>query len=205
MAPWRFGVDLSTKTVVGVDEAGRGSLAGPVVAACVVLNNHEPIVGLDDSKKLSEKVREVLYEQIYAQALFVSVKAIDAATIDRVNILQATFLAMRDVVEASLRDHAIDLVLVDGNQAIPGIRAKQMPVVSGDSLVECIMAASIIAKVHRDRLMKQFDNQYPGYGFAQHKGYGTHAHMQAIVERGPSAIHRLSYAPFKTEMQPFLF
>ncbi len=198
MAPGQGGLDFSGKTVVGVDEAGRGCLAGPVVAASVVLDDAQPIVGLNDSKKLSEKVREVLYEQIYAQALFVSVSEVDAATIDRVNIFQATFIAMRNTVLAALSAQSIDLVLVDGKFAIPDLSVKQMPIVSGDSLVDCIMAASIIAKVHRDRLMKKLDGQYPGYGFAKHKGYGTKAHMSAISERGPCTIHRLSYAPMST-------
>ncbi len=197
MTPWRYGIDLSQQAVVGVDEAGRGCLAGPVVAAAVMLDNNKPIVGLNDSKKLSEAMREVLYEQIYARAVLVSVKAVDAQIIDRINILQATFLAMRQTIAASISTQRVDMVLVDGNREIPDLSIKQMAIVEGDGLVECIMAASIIAKVHRDRLMKQFDSTYPGYGFAQHKGYGTKAHLAAINELGPSAIHRMSYAPLR--------
>ncbi len=185
MAPWRYGIDLSAQSVVGVDEAGRGPLAGPVVAAAVMLDPEKPIVGLDDSKQLTESVREVLYEQIYAQALFVAVKAVDAEVIDKINILQATFLAMRQAVNAAVIARTVDLVVVDGNQKIPELTVKQMAIVGGDGLVECIMAASIIAKVYRDRVMKRFDVAHPGYGFANNKGYGTAQHMLALSKLGP--------------------
>lgn len=199
MTSWQFELDDSYQFVMGVDEAGRGSLAGPVVAASVILDRTKPILGLNDSKKLSESTREQLYDQIYTHALTVSVKAIDADIIDRINILKATLLAMKYAVIAAMRVQRADLVLIDGNQRIPDLTPDihQQTVVDGDALVECIMAASIIAKVHRDRLMKSLDGEYPGYGFKKHKGYGTKEHLAALGELGPSIIHRKSYAPVR--------
>lgn len=184
--------------ILGIDEAGRGPLAGPVVAAGVVLDSNKPIGLLNDSKKLSEKARESLFLEIMARALFVGVKVIDAAIIDQINILQATLLAMKEVILEAQKVLSLDLVMIDGNQRVLGVDVVQKTIINGDALEEPIMAASIIAKVTRDRLMKDYHVQYPGYGFLSHKGYGTKAHMQAITELGPSPIHRLSFAPLKS-------
>lgn len=181
--------------VLGIDEAGRGPLAGPVVAAGVVLGSD--ISGLGDSKKLGEKARESLYQEIMARALFVSVKVIDANVIDQINILQATLLAMKQVIIEAQKALPIAQVLIDGNQLVNGIDIPQEAIIKGDSKVRSIMAASIVAKVHRDRLMNEYHQQFPAYGFLSHKGYGTKAHMNAISLFGPCAIHRMSFAPLK--------
>jgi ribonuclease HII len=186
--------------VIGIDEAGRGPLAGPVVAAGVVLDQEKPIDGLRDSKKLSEKARESLYEIILQRALVISVKAVDVKVIDKINILQATFKAMGKVLSSLKKkpDHGIELALIDGNRTVPGFDGiKQRAITKGDSSIKCIMAASIVAKVHRDRLMRKYGEEYPGYGFHKHKGYGTHEHMQAIFRLGPCPIHRRSFSPVK--------
>lgn len=195
--PWRLAIDGACQTIIGIDEAGRGPLAGPVVAAGVVLDKDRPILGLNDSKKLSEKVRERLYDQIMERARFVSVEEISADVIDTINILRATLLAMKKVLLEAMRVHKIDVALIDGNTEIPNLLVRQIAIVRGDSQVECIMAASIIAKVYRDRIMKKFDAQWPGYGFGRHKGYGTREHCAAIELLGPSPIHRMSFAPLK--------
>lgn len=180
--------------VAGVDEAGRGPLAGDVVAAAVILNPAKPIAGLDDSKKLSEKKRLYLFDKIRDQALCYSVARASAAEIDELNILQASLLAMKRAVETlSLQP---DRVLVDGNR-LPKWRYRAEAIVQGDSLVAQISAASILAKVTRDAEMKELDAKYPGYGFIQHKGYPTKLHMEALARLGVSAIHRLSFAPVK--------
>lgn len=179
------------QAVCGVDEAGRGPLAGPVCAAAVILNPEDPIQGLNDSKQLSAKRREQLFEEICSRALAFSVGWADQEEIDRINILQAAFLAMRRAAEGlSLPP---DLILVDGNRnpAIPG--APNHCLVKGDAKCAAIAAASILAKVSRDRLMEELALQYPGYGFAVHKGYGTKAHRQAILEKGPCPIHRKTF------------
>jgi|SRR5579871_794693 len=184
--------------IAGIDEAGRGPLAGPVVVAGVRLNPEVPIIGLNDSKKLTKQARESLYQEIMTHALFVVVKTIDHHTIDRINILQATLLAMKDAILSIREQTDVKAVVIDGNQTVPGIdNIKQFAVVSGDSRIDCIMAASIIAKVHRDQLMMNFHDQYPGYGFDHHKGYGTAVHLAAIANLGPCPIHRLSFSPFK--------
>lgn len=183
--------------VVGIDEVGRGPLAGPVVAAGVVLDRHRPITGLNDSKKLSEKAREELFPIIYERALAVEIAEIDAIEIDRINILQASLLAMRHVLVAICATMHVDWALIDGNQPIKNAPIQQKTIIKGDSLVPSIMAASIIAKVHRDRLMTSYDKRYPGYDFTHHKGYGTKAHLQAIDSLGPSPIHRISYGPIR--------
>ena len=176
--------------VCGVDEAGRGPLAGPVCAAACVLPRGLELEGLNDSKKLSEKKREQLYAQITGQALAWSVCLVDEKTIDRVNILQATFLAMRGAVEGlSLRP---ELCLVDGNQE-PGLGVKTVTVIHGDARCASIAAASILAKVTRDRLMLELAEQYPQYGFEKHKGYGTKAHYEALDRCGPCPIHRRTF------------
>lgn len=176
--------------ICGVDEAGRGPLAGPVCAAACVLPAGLVIEGLNDSKKLSEKRREALYETITAQALAWAVCLVDEKTIDEINILQATFRAMRGAV-AQL-DLTPELCLVDGNRD-PGLGLPTRTVVKGDASCASVAAASILAKVTRDRLMVQYDAQYPGYGFAVHKGYGTKAHYAAVQRLGLCPIHRRSF------------
>ena len=178
--------------IAGVDEAGRGPLAGPVVAAAVILDDERPIAEVDDSKRLSAKQRERLFDVIMGQALCVSIGQASAAEVDAINVLQATMLAMRRAVEG-LRLAPIK-VLVDGNQ-LPRLPMLAEAVVGGDGRVACIAAASIVAKVTRDRLMTELDQTLPGYGFAQHKGYGTAQHMQALKRLGASAQHRRSFAP----------
>ncbi len=178
--------------VAGVDEAGRGPLAGPVVAAAVILDDLKPIAGLNDSKKLTEKRREKLYDEILAKALCCSIAEASVQEIDSLNILQATLLAMRRAVDG-LRLKPVK-VLVDGNR-LPVLDVRAEAIVQGDALVPAISAASILAKVHRDRLCAQLHTQYPQYGFDRHKGYGTAEHLLALTEHGPSPWHRTSFAP----------
>lgn len=178
------------RLICGIDEAGRGPLAGPVCAAACVLPAGLELEGLNDSKKLSEKRREALYDQITAQALAWAVCLVDEKTIDEINILQATFRAMRGAV--SKLDLTPALCLVDGNLD-PGLGLPTKTVVKGDATCASIAAASILAKVTRDRLMLRYDAQYPGYGFAAHKGYGTKAHYAALAALGPCPIHRQSF------------
>jgi ribonuclease HII len=177
--------------IAGVDEAGRGCLAGPVYAAAVVLGRDIP-AGLNDSKKLSPARRERLFDQICELAQDWSIGHADAAEVDRLNILRATWLAMRRAVEGlrCLPDEA----WVDGNQA-PPLACSVRTIVGGDALEPAIMAASVLAKVARDRVICALDGTYPGYGFAKHKGYGTAEHLAALRRLGPSAIHRMSFAP----------
>ena len=177
--------------VCGVDEAGRGPLAGPVCAAAVILEPDTAIDGLDDSKKISEKKRELLYPVICEKALAYSVAFASVEEIESVNILEATFLAMNRAIEG-LGMHA-DFALIDGNRAPRGITVPCATVIKGDSLCMSIAAASVLAKVTRDRLMLEYDKEYPQYLFAKHKGYGTKEHTQAIKTHGPSPIHRLSF------------
>lgn len=179
--------------IAGVDEAGRGPLAGPVVVAAVILDPTRPIAGLADSKQLSAKRRELLEALILQRAFACAVIEIDAQTIDRINILQATLRGMRLALEAL--QHAPDLALIDGNRLPRDLRCPARAIVGGDASVEAISAASILAKVHRDRRMRAFDAVYPGYGFATHMGYPTTAHMAALRDIGPCAIHRCSFAP----------
>ena len=177
-------------TVCGVDEAGRGPLAGPVCAAAVILPRGTEIPGLDDSKKLSEKKRELLFPQIQEKALAWSVAFATVEEIEKLNILRATFLAMNRAIEGlAIRP---DLALIDGNQN-RDIRMPSRCIVHGDARCASIAAASILAKVSRDRLMTELAEKYPEYGFSQHKGYGTKAHMEAIRRYGPSPMHRLSF------------
>ncbi|MEY4267277.1 MAG: hypothetical protein RIS90_1812 [Pseudomonadota bacterium] len=178
--------------IAGVDEAGRGPLAGPVVAAAVILDQRHPIQGLADSKKLTALRRERLFDDIRAKALCCSIAEASVEEIDRLNILQATLLAMRRAV-AGLRLKP-NKVLVDGNR-LPTLEVLAEAVVGGDALVPAISAASILAKVHRDRWCLTLDQQYPQYGFAQHKGYGTAAHLAALRTHGPCAQHRTSFRP----------
>ena len=180
--------------VAGVDEAGRGPLAGPVVVAAVVLNPDRRIDGLDDSKKLNEKRREELFALIMEQCLAWTVIEIDAAEIDRINILQATLLGMKQAVEQLVPPPS--LVLIDGNQA-PDLNCIVRTIVRGDSLEPAISAASILAKVTRDRLMKKLHIEYPDYGFDRHKGYPTADHLARLVRYGACPIHRRSFAPVR--------
>ncbi len=176
----------------GVDEAGRGPLAGPVVAAAVILDERQPIAGLADSKKLSAARRDRLYDEIRAKALCCCVAQASVEEIDSVNILQATLLAMQRAV-AGLRLKP-GLVLVDGNR-LPLLEMRAEAIVKGDAKVAAISAASILAKVTRDRGLEQLDQRYPQYGFARHKGYGTAEHLQALRLHGPCPEHRSSFAP----------
>ena len=178
--------------MAGVDEAGRGPLAGPVVAAAVILDDLHPIAGLNDSKKLSAKRREKLFDEIKAKALCFSIAEATVQEIDEINILQATMLAMKRAVEG-LRLKPVK-VLVDGNR-LPAIDIRAEAIVQGDALVPAISAASILAKVHRDRLCEQMHADYPQYGFDQHKGYGTAVHLAALQAHGPAECHRLTFAP----------
>ncbi len=178
--------------VAGVDEAGRGPLAGPVVAAAVILDDLQPIAGLNDSKKLTAKRRERLFDEIRARALCFSIAEASVQEIDALNILQATMLAMKRAVEG-LRLKPVK-VLVDGNR-LPVLDVRAEAIVQGDALVPAISAASILAKVHRDRLCDELHQLYPVYGFDQHKGYGTAQHLQALQVHGPAACHRMTFAP----------
>lgn len=190
---WRAGLLLA-----GVDEAGRGPLAGPVTAAAVILDPARPIPGLDDSKKLSEKKRDALEPLIRERALAFCVASASVEEIDGINILQATLLAMRRAV-AGLQ-LAAQAVVVDGNKVTDfGVPAEA--VVGGDARVPAISAASILAKVARDREMVALDAQFPGYGFAQHKGYGTAAHLAALARLGASPHHRRSFAPVAAQIE----
>ena len=178
--------------LAGVDEAGRGPLAGPVVAAAVILDDLHPIAGLAHSKKLGAARREALFDEIRAKALCCSIAEASVAEIDRLNILQATLLAMQRAV-AGLRLRP-SLVQVDGNRLpLLGIRAEA--IVKGDAKVGAISAASILAKVTRDRGLQALHAQYPQYGFDRHKGYGTAAHLAALHTHGPCEAHRRSFAP----------
>ena len=178
--------------IAGVDEAGRGPLAGPVVAAAVILDELNPIAGLADSKKLTALKRERLYDEIRAKALCCSIAEATVEEIDELNILQATLLAMRRAVEG-LRLKPTK-VLVDGNR-LPVLDVLAEAIVKGDSKVQAISAASILAKVHRDRWCQELHAQYPEYGFDGHKGYGTAVHLQALREHGATPWHRKSFAP----------
>ncbi|MFO1194212.1 MAG: ribonuclease HII [Rhodoferax sp.] len=178
--------------VAGVDEAGRGPLAGPVVAAAVILDDRRPIAGLADSKQLTPLRRERLFEQIRAQALCCSIAQASVEEIDRLNILQATMLAMQRAV-AGLRLRPVR-VLVDGNR-LPVLDVQGEAIVGGDARVACISAASILAKVHRDHLCQQLHADFPAYGFDAHKGYGTAQHLAALRTHGACPEHRRSFAP----------
>ncbi len=178
--------------VAGVDEAGRGPLAGPVVAAAVILDERQPIAGLADSKKLTALRREKLFDEIRAKALCCSIAQASVEEIDQINILQATLLAMRRAVQGLRLKPA--LVLVDGNR-LPVLDVPAEAIIKGDAKVQAISAASILAKVHRDRWCAQVDAEYPQYGFAAHKGYGTAVHLQALHTHGASPLHRRSFAP----------
>ncbi|HJV60014.1 MAG TPA: ribonuclease HII [Albitalea sp.] len=180
--------------VAGVDEAGRGPLAGPVVAAAVILDDLKRIRGLNDSKVLTPAVRERLYDEIRAKALCCSIAQASVEEIDRLNILQATLLAMRRAVEGLRLKPA--KVLIDGNQ-LPRLKVHAEAIIGGDATVKAISAASILAKVHRDRLCLQLHELHPQYGFHEHKGYSTPAHLAALKQHGACPIHRRSFAPVR--------
>ncbi len=178
--------------IAGVDEAGRGPLAGPVVAAAVILDDQHPIVGLADSKQLTARQRERLFDEIRAHALCFSVAQASVEEIEDINILQATLLAMRRAVQGLRLPPK--LVLIDGNR-LPILPMRSESIVKGDTLVAAISAASILAKVTRDRWCEDIDLQYPVYGFAQHKGYGTAQHLAALREHGACPQHRTTFRP----------
>ncbi len=184
--------------LIGVDEAGRGPLAGPIVAAATVLNDNLKLPDLNDSKKLSEKQREIIFEELPNYCRYYSIAEASAQEIDEIGILNADFLAMRRAlvpIISQLDEKKIPYkILVDGNLYIRGIDENlQMPVIKGDGRIACIAAASVFAKVHRDRLMVKFSERFPNYGFEKHKGYGTKAHLTAIKEFGDCEIHRKSF------------
>jgi ribonuclease HII len=185
--------------LAGVDEVGRGPLIGPVVAAAVILDPDRPIDGLADSKKLTDKRRQSLAEEIKARALAWSVAEASVAEIDEINILHASLLAMRRAVE-SLQP-AAEYVMVDGNRC-PPLACPSLAVVKGDSRVAAISAASILAKVSRDRQMVEMDSLYPGYGLAKHKGYPTRDHFLALEKLGVTPEHRRSFAPVRRLLEP---
>jgi len=182
------------RILCGVDEVGRGPLAGPVVAAAVVLDPGRPIDGLADSKKLTPARRESLYLEITEKALAWALGRAEVAEIDRINILQASLLAMRRAVLALPLD--ADHALVDGNR-LPDLPCSAEAIVGGDAIEPCISAASIVAKVSRDREMVELDARYPGYGLARHKGYPTRQHLEALRMLGVTEIHRRSFAPVR--------
>jgi ribonuclease HII len=184
--------------LAGCDEVGRGPLAGDVVAAAVILDPENPILGLDDSKKLTEKKRDLLFDEIKLKAKSWCVARASVAEIDSINILQASLLAMHRAVQGLHIQP--EYVLVDGNK-LPKWNYTAEAVVKGDSRVAAISAASILAKVVRDREMVEWDKQYPGYGLADHKGYPTKVHMDALDKLGVTPIHRTSYAPVRAKIE----
>lgn len=192
-----FSFDAPGEIVCGVDEAGRGPLAGPVVAAAVILDPARPIAGLDDSKALSAKKREALYAEIVAHSLAWCVASASVEEIDTINILHATMLAMRRAVEGL--SVAPTLAKIDGNRC-PTLTIRSEAIVGGDALVPSISAASIIAKVTRDRLLVDLHATFPLYGFDVHAGYGTPKHLAALREHGPCEHHRRSFAPVRAAL-----
>ncbi|MDP3459731.1 MAG: ribonuclease HII [Hyphomonas sp.] len=186
----------ATLLTCGVDEAGRGPWAGPVTAAAVILDPARPIPGLTDSKRLTEAARDRLAPEIRARALAWAVAEASPEEIDRLNIREATFLAMTRAVAALAR--APGAILIDGNALPKNLPAPARAIIKGDLTEPAISAASILAKTHRDAAMKAFCAAHPGYGFSQHKGYGTAAHAQALARLGPCGIHRMSFAPVRS-------
>ncbi len=192
----QMGLDfnLVEDLVAGVDEVGRGPLCGAVVTAAVILDPARPILGLNDSKKLTEAKREALFDEICEKALSFCIARAEVEEIDRLNILQATMLAMQRAVEGL--NITPKLALIDGNRC-PKLAVPAAPVVQGDAKVPAIAAASILAKVSRDREMSAFELIYPGYGIGGHKGYPTPVHLEALARLGPTPIHRRSFAPVR--------
>lgn len=176
--------------ICGIDEAGRGPLAGPVVAAAAVLPKDCQIFYLNDSKKLSEKKRDLLFDEIKEKAVAYGIGIVSPQVIDEINILQATYEAMRQAISQL---NVIPEILLNDAVTIPGVDIMQVPIVKGDAKSVSIAAASILAKVTRDRMMMEYDQIYPEYGFAKHKGYGTAAHIAALKEYGPCPIHRRTF------------
>jgi ribonuclease HII len=195
-AAWRRGITR----VAGVDEAGRGPLAGPVVAAAVVLEPGARIAGVDDSKRLPPEERERLFDVIRGRAVGVAVAVVDHVTIDRINILQATRLAMKQALTAL--DVEPELVLTDF-VSVPDLRCPQRNLVEGDRRSASVAAASIIAKVTRDRIMEEADREFPVYGFGRHKGYATPEHRDALERHGPCALHRRTFARIWNQLTLF--
>lgn len=196
----QLGLDFSLveELVAGVDEVGRGPLCGPVVTAAVILDPARPILGLNDSKKLTEARREALFEEIQEKALAWCIARAEASEVDQLNILQATMLAMqRAVAGLAIKPR---LALIDGNRC-PQLDVPSAAVIQGDALVPAIAAASILAKVSRDREMRALDLIYPGYGLAGHKGYPTPAHLEALQRLGPTPIYRRSFAPVRVLLE----
>jgi len=179
------------RLIAGADEVGRGALAGPVVAAAVILNPFRVPRGINDSKKLTKLQRQRLEAEIKETAIAYSIAQVEHHEIDQINIHHASLLAIGQAVKAL--QPIPDYVLIDGKFKVPQLACPQMPIIKGDSLSVSVGAASILAKVARDRLMKEYDEQFPGYGFASHVGYNTRAHQEAIVRLGPSDIHRLTF------------
>jgi len=196
----QLGLDFSQvqALVAGVDEVGRGPLCGAVVTAAVILDPSRPIIGLNDSKKLSEARRERLFDEICEKALAWCIARAEVEEIDRLNILHATMLAMQRAVEGL--SVTPKLALIDGNRC-PKLQVPSTAVIKGDSQVPAIAAASILAKVSRDREMQLLDQQYPGYGIAGHKGYPTPVHLEALRRLGPTPIHRRSFAPVRVLLE----
>ncbi|MBD8613226.1 ribonuclease HII [Pseudomonas putida] len=190
--------DLVEELVAGVDEVGRGPLCGAVVTAAVILDPRRPILGLNDSKKLTEARREMLYEEICEKALAWCIARAEVEEIDRLNILHATMLAMQRAVQGL--SITPKLALIDGNRC-PQMDVPSAPVIQGDAKVPAIAAASILAKVSRDREMSAFELIYPGYGMGGHKGYPTPVHLEALARLGPTPIHRRSFAPVRAAWQ----
>lgn len=193
-----FDKSYGVPVLAGVDEVGRGPLAGPVVAGCVIMDLSKPIKGIDDSKKLSKQKRELLYDEIVKTSRFCSIGEVDAKTIDQVNILNATFLAMNSAIgyiqkELDTAQDRLQLILVDGNQKIRNQDLPQATITKGDSRSYSIACASILAKVYRDRLMEKLDAQYPQYDFASNAGYGSQKHQEAIAQFGLTPIHRRTF------------
>jgi ribonuclease HII len=190
------------RLVAGVDEAGRGPLAGPVVVAAVILPDEHGLEALDDSKKLTERARDALFDPIRRIAVAWHIETVPVAEIETYNILQATLRGMTRAVRAL--DPCAAQVLVDGNRT-PELERPCQAIVGGDGLEACISAASILAKVHRDRLMVAMEDHYPGYGFARHKGYPTPQHMERLETLGPCPEHRRTFAPVRRLLEPELF
>ena len=189
----------NAERIIGVDEAGRGSLAGPVVIAAVILDLKNPIEGINDSKKLTPIKREKLFEQIIQSAIAYKIVEVDVNYIDKYNILQATLKGMFE--SASAISQPFDLCLIDGNKVPDGLFCPSESIIHGDTLSASIAAASILAKVYRDKLMSNLDEFYPLYGFAKHKGYGTAQHLTALKLYGPCSIHRKTFSPVSEMME----
>jgi ribonuclease HII len=188
---WHQGMNL----VAGVDEVGRGPLAGPVVAAAVVFPQDVSLDQVTDSKRLTPQKREELFDLIFQNALQIGIAEVDQGTIDKLNILNASLKAMHEAIGALKKQP--DVILIDGNQKIPNLRIPQITIIKGDSLSLSVAAASIIAKVTRDRLMLSYHRKYPGFCFNQNKGYATKSHIQALREHGPCEIHRMTFRSVK--------